>query len=268
MMKRTFLPIEKFPAYNDEVDRLMVQSHILNSGSFQMPSYNTILWDHKSIQYHLTKLTGEASGFYIENKEKRLGSIPAIDQQLAQFEMKFEKYKKSQIAKGYDVPGEEMPREMLNEFYLLHARKTLFEAEVEQLQKMLLTFTNKEKSADDAHVLKYGLRGVCKLKDDQLIIIDGQKVRETAEGIMIIFDKRSPYHLMRVSDYRRLCTEWQKARRRKGDEQLKQLQAKARAEGRTALLQLPVSSPRTVSRTSLPLFPTWAKPYVQNEPAK
>lgn len=238
-MKRTFLPIAKFAIYNNEVDKLMIESNILNGGSSGIPSAYTIFWDRNNCLDELFKIEGDANGKYISENKTSPCLKSQVQKLLDQIDSKFISYKESRVKQGYESPTE-MPELMLTEFYRLHAKMTVLDAEADELRKRLKSFDESKKQEDDDKVLMYGPLGAGKLKDGILVRIDGQKVTESKDGIMVINDERSPYSGMSVVHYRRLCREYQASKDHSGKY---------------------VKALRRVSRERLPEWPEWAINY-------
>ena len=236
-MKRTFLPITNYPTYNDAVDTMMLDSSILNGGS-DMINIHSISWDRKNIEYHLMEREGDEEGQFIHEGRKSMALIPFIELKIKAIEDSFKKYKIDQVHQGYAEPSE-MPIKMLNEYYTLHASKTVLQAEADELRKRLNEYKDKEQKIDDSMVLAYGPRLFGKLLDGRLHTIDGQNVTEIG-GTMVISDQRSPYYGLSVPDYRDLAIKWRMERKQGG------VFAKA---------------PSKIAKSSLPPFPENAKNY-------
>lgn len=238
-MKRQFLPIARYPIYNEEVNKLMIESNILNGGSSGVPSAYTILWDRNNTLDELFKIEGDANGKYISEETTSPCLKSQVQKLLDQIDSKFISYKESRIKQGYESPTE-MPESLQTEFYRLRARMTVLDAESEELKKRLKSFDEPKKQEEDDKVLMFGPLGAGKLQDGILVRIDGQKVTESKDGIMIINDQRSPYSGMSVVHYRRLCREYQENKDRSGKY---------------------VKALRRVSRERLPKWPVWAINY-------
>jgi hypothetical protein len=217
-MNRKFLPIKDYPLYNDTVDRLMLQSAVLNSGSDTRPSVHTIFWDETTVRGYLMEIEGDKDGQYFQSGEYYTAKKVKVLVELKKIEDAFVRYKKRRLGEGYEEPTE-MPNEMLNEYYTWQARLTVLEAESEFLHKKLKEYTDKKQSEDDNRVLAFGLQGHGKFHgirasnpdlENVLREMDGQKIAFSAEGVLIISDSRSPYNGMAVFDYRKLCDEWRK----------------------------------------------------------
>jgi hypothetical protein len=221
------------------------------------------LWDKGNIIYHIAELEGDQEGKYIHSGTKMTALIPLIQKKLSDLENMFAEHKKNRIKQGFN-PSDIMPKEMMNEFYTLHARLFVYETEVEFLKKQLSEFVEKEEAESDSKVLIYGLQGYGKLSGGVLSTIDGQKVEEI-DGIMVIVDKRSPYHGMSVPDYRELTRQWQADRKEADRQKLLRLQDEARAKGNLIPKQLPVQSPHKVSRASLLAWPTGVRNYLKEK---
>lgn len=253
-MKRKYTRKEN-PTYNHLVDKLMVLSDILNGGRERVPSAFTQFWDRNLCSSVLLELVGEAAdGKYMKKGLLTTAVKPYLEAQLMELEQKFEQYKKDRIRQGFPMPTE-MPGDMLKEKYGLEARLTVIDEEIRELRRRLDEFRQPEQEADDRHVLQYGLHEHGKLRDNKLVTIDGQRVAENPDMVMIISDDRSPYNGMAVSDYRQLARQWRADRKRMADEAFRQLQERCIAEGKPVPQAPPITSMRKVSRASLPKWP-------------
>ncbi len=270
-MKRTFLPINKYPFYNDLVDRYMQQSEILNGGSMQIGVHSTI-WDKEAILGHIAQIEGDEKGLYLRNGEKHMAYKPFVQMKLDQLESDFEEFKRSRRNQGHEIP-EVMTPKMLEQYYTYKARMTVIEEELAELNKRLKSYTSEEQKEDDSMLLKYGLQEVSKChglnaEDPSLIdvlkIIDGQKVEMTEDNVLIINDSRSPYSGMLVSDYRKLCKQWKNEVKQIQLDEFVKIQDRCRAEG-LPIPKIPIRALRKVSKGSLPKWPEWAVNHLKNE---
>ncbi len=261
---RKFLPIRDFPLYNDEVDRLIMGSSILNNDPGNISVHST-LWDRKNLAYYLAEKVGNEDGFVTLNGKRQLAMIPFVKGQLEQLEQTFAQYKKERINQGFKAV-DLMPAHMLEEFYTLNARLTVLEMEADFLQKRLAEYKEVEDVESDSQVLKYGLRAFSKLKDGVIVLMDGQKCSETPEGIMIINDSRSRYSGMSVADYRDLCKIWLASRKAADRERLLQMQAEAIKNGEKPPQELPISSMHRANPVTFPAWPEGVRNYLIEKP--
>jgi hypothetical protein len=258
-MKRSFLPIKDYPVYNNHVDMLLLASKIFNGGSEKIPSIHTIFFDRKGIEYYILELEGDPeTGKLIKDKSVTSARIPAEKARLNEIEKQYEKYKYQRMQGGFEEPTE-MPLELLNQWYLTHARLSVYTAELEECRKHLDEFTDKVDEESASKVLQWGLRGFSKLRDGQISLLDGQHCSMTDDGIMIIDDERSPYSGMACSDYRKLAKQWISERDDADRKKLLRVQQAAREKGETIPQALPTKSMVHVSINHLPKWPEWAK---------
>lgn len=252
-MKRQFLPIASYPAYNEAVDLYMRNSKVYNSGSEQV---QRTFWDRSSI---------ESKIFEIENN-----LIPAVEQKVKDIENSFDDYKQKRIRTGHEEPTSMKP-DMLREWYKTIARLTVYRGEVEELRKWLKEYSDHDQMIEDSKVLAYGLRGYGVFHGtrasnptlvDVLKEIDGQRCELTDDEVLIIRDDRSPYNGMLVSDYRRLSREWLQERSKAEEQAFKLLQEQYEEQG-LPVPKSPAKAPSRVNKSSLPKWPEWAtKKYV------
>lgn len=267
-MKREFAPRDKYPVYYDEIDKLMVNSQILNGGSMRINTHTT-LWDKENIKAQLLELCGEEDGYYLLNGKLAHAVIPSLLKRLAEMEKRFEYYKETCKNEGRKMP-ETMPTDMLTDFYKIKARITVAEEEENMLRKQLQKFENKEIAKDDSRVLEYGLQCVAtfhgtRAEDPRLMNvikeIDGQTVKQTKDGYLVIDDSRSPYTGMLVSDYRKLAEQWREQVRQKEANAFKLLCESYKEQGLRIPAGASVTGISPVPRSELPEFPKWAKKY-------
>jgi len=251
-MKREFLPVKDYPAYNQAVDIYMRNSKVYNSGSEQV---QRTFWDRSTIESKL---------FELENN-----LIPASEQKVKDIEEKFAENNRKRLRTGHEEYST-MPEPMLTDYYRERAQITVSKGEVEELQKWLQVYTDHDQMVEDAKVLQYGLRGHGVFHGtrasnpalaETLKTIDNQFCELTEEGLLIIKDDRSPYNGMLVSDYRKLCKIWQEDRRKAEEQNYKLLVEQYREQGLSAP-KPPVKAPTKVNKSSLPKWPQWAKKYV------
>jgi hypothetical protein len=239
---RVFLPIKSYPAYNNTLDHLIMNSSILNNDANDIHSVHSTMWNRSSLEYYLAQRIGDEDGFIVLNGRKELASMPFVKGQLDQLDKNFAQFKADKVKAGFKVP-DLMPAHLMEEYYTLHARLTCLQMEAENLQKRLSEFKDAEDEESDSMLLKYGLQARGKLHDGILVLIDGQKCEQTREGIIIINDPRSPYTGMAVEDYRELCKTFQASRKENEKNRLRQLQREAKEKGNNIPKQLPVSAP-------------------------
>jgi hypothetical protein len=257
---RKFLPIKDFPKYNRELDRLIMNSNILNSNENDPHSIHQVLFDKQNMTILLSERIGDEDGYYVLNGKKQQASIPFTQGQVDQIEKTFAQYKKDRISQGFKAV-DLMPAHLMEEFYILHARLTLYHMEADFLEKRLTEYKDKEDVESDNLVLKYGLRAFGKLHNGILETIDGQKCSELPDGTIIINDPRSKYHGIAVEDYRELCKVWQASRKAADKEKLEQLR-EPKEKGEAPPKQLPASSMHKANPSTFPAWPEGIRNYL------
>lgn len=267
-MKRTHLPIADFPVYNNAVDLYLVQSDILNGGSMNI-GLHSIIMTKGNMEGLLIEIVGDKDGNFRRDNEYQRAAIPFIKSKIRELEKRFVAYQSAQLKEGYEEP-EVMPQRMLDEYYTLQARLTVLLAEAEELTKRLQLYKDAEQKEDDSKVLQYGLRGWATFHTDPRLLnilqyIDGQRITQTEEGLLIINDPRSPYSGMAVADYRALCKVFFEQQRQKERDKLKLVQGQCRAEGKPVPNHLGAHGMTKVSRESLPKFPASVKNWLKKE---
>lgn len=199
---RRYMPIEKYPVYNDTYDRELVNSQVFNT--FSHIDVNTILWDKQNIMNEIFRYYGNKEGYYLEHDQPVRALIPSIMDKLEDLENRFKEIKVQMVNEGYEEP-EKMPINMLNQKYILEAKMDVYEKEKLELGKRLAAYTDAEKNKKDEEILAYGLSCCGNLRDGILIGIDGQDVIKHKGTLVII---NGPYRGMSVIDYRKLAERW------------------------------------------------------------
>jgi hypothetical protein len=270
--KRRYLPIDKFPVYNDHYDRRMLQSDILNGGNQHVNAFTT-LWDKTNIINALRVIKGDQDGAYDTADGTFASKMQLRKIKLKELEAKWQKYVKDQQDQGYGKPMH-WPERLLNEKYETEAEYDVFLLEVEELERRLFNLVDPEKKKE-GEVLQYGLKQETHMHgtrcvDTKLIgvlkDIDGQTVKKLSNGLLIINDDRSPYHGLSVPDYRVLANKWVAGRRKADAEKLKKLQQQAKEQGLPLPKNYATSAYSKVSRASLPPFPSGCRNWITEPP--
>jgi len=257
-------------AYDDVFDQTRIISDILNSGNKPPDAYTT-LWDMKNMECVVLELEGSPAdegkllkGEYFRNKSKMLAVIPSLRLQLIAVDEKFASLQKQRADEGFE-PMEQMPVELEYEKLRDEARLDVRTEELEFIKQRIESYVEVEDTALTDMILAYGLKQRGKLEGGILVMIDGQRVTRTVEGILIINEPKSKYHGMAVSDYRQLANKWKAALR--DVYYLKQKQyEKDIADGK--LVTMPVISTNKVDRSSLPGWPADVKNYLEKKHEK
>jgi hypothetical protein len=236
----------EYRAYNDEFDRLLLNSKIFNQGDY--PTVSSIYWDRQRIISE------------IEIAEREL--IPALTEKLTECQSRFEAYCTQQENEGHDRP-EAWPQHLLAERCRIEAQIDISKREAEFLRAKLEELYLKpeaQKTEDD--MLAYGPIGVGKLRDGVLSEIDGQPCGFTAGGILIITKGR--FAGLRVKDYRQhVVAPYVDARNRRLRELTEQRLAQIRERG-TSNITIRTSL-RKVDKSTLPPWPEGVKNYLAEE---
>jgi hypothetical protein len=271
-MKRLFIPSTKFPVYNNAVDRYMVESDILNGGNMK-PNIHTVIMVRENMQGLLIELEGDNDGVFIRDGNYERAAIPFIKTKIREIENKFTDYQDQQVKEGYEM-SEVMPIQMLNEYYEHQARLTVRQAEADELRRRLQVYKDREQKEADSTFLQYGLRGIAhfwgfEAPDKSMINvlkeIDGQRITQTSDGLLIINDPRSPWSGISVCDYRVLVKAFFESERQRENEQLKKVQEQCKADGKAIPNHLGAHGMRKIRRESLPKWPEGVKNWLAKD---
>lgn len=241
--------------YDDIYNRKRMDSHILNSGNRGL--YNGIdTAGEQNMRATLYEYIGDEKGV-MQDREgyNEPALIPALKQQLHGVYLKWEKYKKNRVKKGFKEPAE-WPRELENERFRFEALVDIAEAEADWLRRHVQEIEKERSNEDARNVLKHGPE--CSCIGDPAREIDGQKVGHSGR-VLIIDDKRSPYDGISLADYREMGKAWMKERSKKATEQRKAREEEIQKTGKSDIIV--INNLRSVPKASLPPWPEGVKNY-------
>jgi hypothetical protein len=233
-------------------------SKILNAE--RIPNVHSIIADKETMSSLLIELVGNNNGEYMEDGDWRTAFIPTTRGKLGIIKAEFEARKKQARNEGRQELTA-MPDDLLVRKYTQEARLDVYLEEKDLLEERLKALAEVKEERDNK-MLVYGLQGTGKFwgtgaPSKELVrvlhFIDGQECGQTADGLLIIIDDRSPYRGMAVVDYRVLCMEWYKSRKQMAKEKLKIAQAEARERG----IPLPGSYAMPNVKVPLSSLPKW-----------
>lgn len=203
----------KYLAYHETIDRLMLQSDILNGGGRTLNAASRI-YNRGGIEMELLIIRGNKNGGFFKGTNEYPSHILIAKADLEEMEIKFEKYCERVMAAGRRKP-QEMPPEMLEQKLKIEAKLFVLESEAEELDKRLAPYLNTEKEKSDNNVLRNGPRGSSRLKNGVIVEMDGMTVSEhlnpvTDEVVFIINDTRAKqYNGYLTADYLdNICRPW------------------------------------------------------------
>lgn len=198
------------PAYDRELQRLT------SKDSPSRPSYEFLATrDHSKAG--VLRVISEFQAL----TERRQKDLSAID-------LKFENLKVTARREGKTEPAE-MPRQLLDEKLRLEAQIDVISERVAEFKQEMAKFEAQEQAEQDAKILQYGPIGSGKLRDGILAEIDGQSIKVSRSGTLVINCPQSPYHKMKVEDYRsHVVALFSKARSEKDRELEDRIAEKAR----------------------------------------
>jgi hypothetical protein len=266
-MSRRRYKVGEHRQYDLTFDRLAWDSFILNPGHARRSEWNFGLLHDLSNRQGLERLLQEWKGNGNGRTLDRHGvEVPSHQlknkQEIGALQERFEGLNQRRINKGMR-PLKEMRSDMLTELYQLEAQSDIIAAEIAQLEKLLTTHVEKDDKTATEKVLRYGPRGDSYSgRPDRVITeLDGQHVEPDREGVLRIRDERSPYHGMRVIDYReRVISTFRTQQKQQAAQRLERAQQAAREKG----LPLPTRPPAVggaVRREDLPDWPEGVAKY-------
>jgi hypothetical protein len=106
----------------------------------------------------------------------------------------------------------ELPPDLLAIQLRHEARADCILQEIAHFKELLAAAETRQQKVDESLVLAYGPQGDGRLRGGVLVELDGQPVVADAEGNLTVDCPKSPYHLMKVVDYReKVCDPWRAA---------------------------------------------------------
>lgn len=198
MRNKAYLPIGRYPIYDDVYDHLRMTSFILNTNR---NTITEIIWDLSRIKNELFNITGDEKGNVTNSlKENTPSKLKAVKIKLAAIDEKFNSYCSKIVLQGKSKPTE-LPEFLFEEKCRLDAKYSVLIEERDYLQKSFDNYVEIETKIDLSLVLKNGPRGQGRLSNGILVEIDGMNVSINEDGAPFINDSRSPFDGYLVQDY-------------------------------------------------------------------
>jgi len=204
-MKRLYLRgrDSRHDLYHDTVDRLMLDSEILNGGS-KVPNVYMTFWTKKNIEVAIYQMLGEADGYFHDhNGEKQQAAIPSVKEKIHNLKTAWESTCSKAVQEGKPKPAK-MDVKLFNAKLVHEAELTVLEEELAVLQHHLQKYLDEEQALADAKVLKHGPQGTIELADGVIKGIDGMSVSQSEDGTFYIdcsHPKAQPYDGYSTADY-------------------------------------------------------------------
>lgn len=249
------------PIYDRQYERLVMLSSTLKGLSTSSCNLN----DKAGLIVEKFRLVGSKEGkyWYGEGSRYQKAIIPEIEEELKDVERRFQNYRQKKVNEGYrPIPNDldHYPDDLKEKRLKLEAEYDVRMMEVAWIDKALEKYDNQSEEIIRDNVLKYGCKQSSKLRDGIVAEIDGQKCSINSKGLVIIDDAQSPYDGMLVADYRSVvCEEFSAMQKAKDQAWLLRLQEQARIDGLPIPKQTPLMGGKTVSRESLPKWPSGVK---------
>lgn len=252
----------EYQTYTNFYIRYKMGSRVLNPND--TPGMDSIFFDKENITTELLTRLGDQFGKYFRGSSEVTAYVPYLELRLIEIDERFKAYQRQRVNTGYPEPTD-MPKHLLEEKLNYEARLDITNVEIEFLTKKLKAFTDVEEEKIEGECLEYGclgngrFHGTHAINQDLINVlkeIDGQRITQTTDGLLIINDSRSPYSGMSVASYRGIiCNQFRDERKKIEREKLKRLKVRAREEGLPVPSHTPARSPIKVSKSSLPAWP-------------
>jgi len=201
-VNRDFLPIGSNPYYDRIVNRGLKASTILSKEA-RGTSLNEAFVNYES--------KAELKNLLEKTIEKRDGLQHLLDGKSSAndgFERaftnreKFLMYSQKLINEGRAMPGKvKEPENLRDERYTLMANIFIKNREVELLTKLFENYVEKKSTEDEKAILRFGVRGMGKIRHSVLVLMDGMKVTASQNGFRIINSPSTPFHQLSTYDY-------------------------------------------------------------------
>lgn len=250
-------PAGEKPEYDREYLRQRADSHILNRGnrSIWHPSYSSLPEIEGKLYQYLGDKDGEVENRGSIGNIPKQAIIPAIKSQLNEIDRRIKNFQEKQAADGKEKT---VPKKLQVEKFRQEALLDVCGAEVEWLEKKKKELESKRDDKTRSRMLKYG--PICSQSGSPAKEIDGQKVSLidiSGNTVPIIDDSRSPYDGMKLSDYRKMASDWMQQRKKRRAKLVAQRDEEILTFGKSDI-SIPMAQ-RTVSRENLPAWPDGAK---------
>jgi hypothetical protein len=217
-------------------------------------------WSKPSIESALITITGDSKGFYKKSGEWHMAFIPFVEARLEEMKKAYESFQQDAKRQGKEVPL--LPPEMEARMNKLSAQLVVLNEERTVLEGMLKDIAAKEEKEEELHCLEYGLKQSGRLQDGILVSLDGQRIVQDEDGLLII--DSGIYKGMDVPSYRKLAAQWRKDRDAADAAKLLRLQQEARESNKPVPNILTFTS-KKVDPRNLPPFPAWAKNHYEKK---
>ena len=189
-IQRDHLPIGSEPIYDKIVDRLLLESPILNE--------KTRAKDH-SLAFINFSDPRELNRLLATIKIEKSTIETSIKEQAKRWQQQqSKKVDEGMVApKSKYEPNEEERKKNLR----FQSQLYVVSKEIEYLNKLLSKSEETVTKVADKNVLRNGVRGVGQIRNGSLILIDFQPVVKAKDGCLIIACEESPFHLVSTFDY-------------------------------------------------------------------
>jgi len=189
--------------------RLAAFSPVLNPSLRDTAGTALALGDLHGCEALLVELVGEKDGLYRdENGKPQTAGIPVAEARLEAMDAEFTGLQARAKREGRRCPTE-MPPDMAARRVEQEARLGAARDEAAELKKRIAAFKAEEEKEAARRLLPRGPEGTGKLcptadaPQGRLVLIDGQSVApDPKTGELVIAEAKSPYHGVRVADYR------------------------------------------------------------------
>jgi hypothetical protein len=200
------------PEYDQIFDLKEKQSDLLNPDPGPWNIHKPFL-TRANLEMLKLEFVGDSSGRTTKDGTTIKAFIPALKERLDDIDKNFAAIKKRALSEGKDVP-EQLPPKEQEEKTLCEALYDIRLTELEYIQNRLDNYVEVEEKTNDADVLRHGPTGSAVLKENTIVLLDGQICSLTEDGVPFINDDRSRYNGMSTAEYyKKIVSVYVKARR-------------------------------------------------------
>jgi hypothetical protein len=194
--------VGEHPIYDINFDRRKAGSAIFwpQRASTETTWIAAMLDDKAGLERLLEIWRGDKDGIYFDHGKKQTAILSNAERMLSDVEKQFEIEKQTAINKGRKPPKEMHPA-LDKKRLIAEANLDLVNGEIERLETLLKTATEKKVEEAKEKVLMHGPKGSGKMRGGILCELDFQKVEQDDKGILKINEPSSPYHGMLASAY-------------------------------------------------------------------
>ena len=151
----------------------------------------------------------------------------------------FEDFQDREVKAGKRKP-EAIPDHLKEDLEEAQARRDLIQEEIDVLNQKLREFEDKDQNQREDKVLKRGPMGIVRLRNHEIVEVDGQRVIKDNKNLFRIAEPTSPYDGMECADYFEFIVKpWQNANHERKKQHEQKVKAYREKGGRKPRVNAP-----------------------------